>query len=219
MLCYYRNEILAIKERHMKKITSILLIITLLFTVSACKQKTDLEPQKNNEVVEDNNSKKEEDTKKEDVKKEKSSEIKEIKKGEVVSIDDYCELTVNDTKFNKIISPPNAEGVYSYYEAEGEGKTLFESVINIKNLLPDGKMADEFLSVKILYNKYEYGTFSTIEYDDGSDFTYTNITSIEPLANGVLHFLATVPESMESDNKPLAIIIKANNKEFKYNIR
>lgn len=197
----------------MKKIASILLIITLLFTVSACKQKTDLEPQKNNEVVEDNNSKKE------DVKKEKSSEIKEIKTGEVVSVDDYCELTVNDTKFDKIISPPNAEGVYSYYEAEGEGKTLFESVINIKNLLPDGKMADEFLSVKILYNKYEYGTFSTIEYDDGSDFTYTNITSIEPLTNGALHFLATVPESMENDNKPLAIIIKANNKEFKYNIR
>lgn len=198
----------------MKKIASILLIITLLFTVSACKQKTDLETQKNNEVVEDNN-----DGKKEDVKKEKSSEIKEIKKGEVVSVDDYCELTIEDTKFDKIISPPNANGVYSYYEAEGEGKTLFESVINIKNLLSDGKMADEFLSVKILYNKYEYGTFSTIEYDDRSDFTYTNITSIEPLENGVLHFLGTVPESMENDDKPLAIIIKANNQKFKYNIR
>ncbi|WP_291583460.1 hypothetical protein [Clostridium sp. UBA6640] len=199
----------------MKKIISILLIITLLFTVSACKQKTDLELQKNNEVVEDNNDSKKE----EDVKKEEGPQIKEIKKGEVVSIDNYCELTVNDTKFDKIISPPNAKGVYTCYEVEGEGKTLFESVINVKNLLPDGKMADEFLSVKILYNKYEYGTSSIIEYDDGSDFTYTNITSIEPLGNGVLHFLATVPKIMESDNKPLAIIIKANKQEFKYNIR
>lgn len=194
----------------MKKIASILLIITLIFSVSGCSHEENLETEKNNQVSEINNN----------IKKEESPKIKEIQKGETITLNDYCEFTINDINFGKTISPSNPKGLYTFYESKDEKEILLDSVIEVKSLLSEEKMAEEFLEVKVLHNnKYEYGVNSSIEYDDGSDFTYTNITPIGPSSNGMLHFIALVPKNVENDNKLLVIMIKANNEEFKYNIR
>lgn len=143
-----------------------------------------------------------------------------IEKGETVVIEDFSEFTLTDTKFGKKIEPPNPSSFYTYYEAKEEGTTYLDIIITVKSLLTSGKSADEFVSVKVMFNdKYEYRTFSTIEKDGGGDFTYTNITSIEPLKNGTLHFLAEVPEEVESGTEPLDVELTINGKEYTYKIR
>ncbi len=143
-----------------------------------------------------------------------------IKLGEVIAIDDFAEITVTNNSFGKRIDPPNPASFYSYYENKEAEETFLDTVITLKSLLTSAKSSDEFVDVKIVYdNKYEYRTFSAIEDNGGSDFTYTNITSIEPLKSGVLHFLASVPLAVESDGKPLKAVITINGTEYEQIIR
>lgn len=143
-----------------------------------------------------------------------------IENGEMVVIDDFSEFTITDTKFAKKIEPPNPASVHTYYEAKEEGTTYFDTVITFRSLLASGKSADEFASVKVTFNDiYEYRTFSTIEEDGGSKFTYTNITSIEPLKNGTIHYLAEVPNEVESGTEPLTITVTINGKEYHHKVR
>ncbi|AJA42535.1 hypothetical protein phiCT453A_45 (endogenous virus) [Clostridium phage phiCT453A] len=197
----------------MKKIMSIVFAALLVFTFNACDQKNPAKDGNTTETSAKNTSVEKNVDK-------KKADYKEINKGDLVKIDDYCEFKIINTKFAKKIVPPKPEGMHTYYEAEEAGTTYFDTTINIKSLLTSGKSADEFLSVKVIYDgKYEYNTFSTIEENGGSNFTYTNITSIEPLKNGILHFLAEVPEGVEKDNKTLEVIITANKQQFKLKIK
>lgn len=143
-----------------------------------------------------------------------------IEKGQSILIDDYCEFIIVDTVFAKKILPPTPGSFYTYYEVKEVDTTYLDIIVDIKSLLTTGKTADEFATVKVIYNdKYEYSTFSTIEDGGGSDFTYTNITLIEPLKNGTLHFLAEVPESVASGTEPIKAIITIGKQEYKHNIR
>ncbi|KOY81273.1 hypothetical protein I6G82_02740 [Lysinibacillus macroides] len=155
--------------------------------------------------------------------KETEPEVKEvltIVKGEALVIDDYAEITINNNVFGKQITPPNPSSMYTYYKNEEAGEVYLDTIIAIKSLLTSGQSSDEFVDVKIIYDeKYEYQTFSTIEDQGGADFTYTNITSIEPLKIGTLHFLASVPEQVEQDGKPLKAIITVKGKMYEQIIR
>ncbi|NFD56123.1 hypothetical protein EXN53_10795 [Clostridium botulinum] len=192
----------------MKKVLSTIFIGIFLLTMSGCGQEV------STEAASKNNTEKKVQTSKKDDKKDI------IDKGKVNEIKDYCEFAVVDTKFGKRINPPNPKDMYTYYEAKEPGTVYFDTVIDVKSLLTEGERSDEFLSVKVIYdNKYEYKTFSAIEKDEGTNFTYTNITPIEPLKKGMIHFIAEVPEEIEKDNKSLVVLINANNKEFKYVVR
>lgn len=197
----------------MKKAIGIIFSILLVVTFNACNQE---------QSSKDNNTTKTSSKNTSIVKNEekKKPAFKEIKKDDLIKMDDYCEFKITNTKFAKKIIPPNPDGMYTYYEAKEPGTTYFDTTINIKNLLTSGKTSDEFLSVKVIYDgKYEYNTFATIEENNGTEFTYANITSIEPLKNGVLHFLAEVPEEIEKDTKTLETIITANKQQFKFKIK
>ncbi len=149
----------------------------------------------------------------------KEIKIKSIKKGEVVTIEDYCEFVIDDIKFAKEIIPPNPSEFYTYYEIKEPDTIFLDTVITIKSLLESGRFANEFASVKAIYdNKYEYETFSTAEESGGSNFTYTNIVSIEPLKKKTLHFLAEVPDEVASMDRPVSVLIVVDGKEFKYDI-
>lgn len=143
-----------------------------------------------------------------------------IENGEMVVIDDFSEFTITDTKFAKKIEPPNPASFHTYYEAKEEGTTYLDTVITFKSLLTSGKSADEFASVEVTFDdKYEYRTFSIIEESGGSNFTFTNITSIEPLKNGTIHYLAEVPDEVESGTEPLTITVTINGKEYLHKVR
>ncbi len=147
-------------------------------------------------------------------------EVLTITKGNALVVDNYAEITINNNVFGKQISPPNPNSMYTYYKNEEEGEVYLDTIISVKSLLTTGQSSDEFLNVKIIYDgKYEYTTFSTREDRGGADFTFTNITSIEPLKTGTLHFIASVPEQVEKDGKPLKAIITVKGKKYEQIIR
>lgn len=161
----------------------------------------------------------------EDTLIEKEPEVEEVKVSsinlnETTIIEDFAEITVKSNTFGKRIDPPSPGSFYSYYENKEADQIYLDTVISTKSLLTAAKRSDEFIKVKIVYdNKYEYTTFSVIEEDGGSNFTYTNITSIEPLQTGVLHFLASLPTEVEADGKSLKAVITINGEEYEQIIR
>ncbi|CQR51576.1 hypothetical protein [Paenibacillus riograndensis] len=84
----------------------------------------------------------------------------------------------------------------------------------------EGKQADSFADIQVKYdNQYEYVTFSTLEDNGGEDFTYSNITNIEPLKNGTLVYLAEVPDEVQSGDKPLYAEVNIEGEIYRYTIR
>lgn len=161
-----------------------------------------------------------------EVTEEKGKVVKEEPKtptlnlNETVIIEDFAEITVTANNFGKTINPPNPGSFYTYYENKEADQIYLDTVISIKSLLTSQKSADEMASVKIIYdNKYEYVSFSVIEDQGGADFTYTNITGIEPLQTGTLHYLASLPLSAETDGKPLKAVISINGDTYEQIIR
>lgn len=139
---------------------------------------------------------------------------------EVLVLEDFAEITVKSNTFGKVINPPSPGSFYSYYENKEDDQIYLDTVISIKSLLTSAKSSDEFADVKIVYdNKYEYNSFSIIEDQGGADFTYTNITGIEPLQTGTIHFLSSVPVQVESDGKPLKAVITVNGETYEQIIR
>ncbi|WP_027626716.1 hypothetical protein [Clostridium lundense] len=197
----------------MKKILSTIFIVIFMITMSGCGTGN------STQTTSKNNAEEKAQASKNEAKKEEPK-FQSIKKDTINKIENYCEFKITNTKFGKRINPPNPRDMYTYYEAKEPGTIYLDTTIDIKSLLTEGRRSSEFLSVKVIYdNKYEYKTFSTIEEKGGTDFTYTNITSIEPLKKGIIHFIAEVPEEVQKDNKPLMVVINLNNKEFSYTIR
>lgn len=143
-----------------------------------------------------------------------------VEKNKAITIADFAEMTLTKHQFAKKITPSKPGDFYTYYEAKEEGTTYLAITLKMKSLLTSAKGADEFADVSIKFNdKYDYRTFSTIEDKGGEDFTYTNITSIEPLKSGTLVFLAEVPTEVEKGTEPLKAFITINGSTYEYKIR
>ncbi|SFE52153.1 hypothetical protein SAMN04487969_103192 [Paenibacillus algorifonticola] len=144
--------------------------------------------------------------------------VLELKKALVIA--DFAEVTLTKTEFTSKVVPPKPDSFYTYYEVKDAENIYLDVVLKFKSLLSSSKSADDFASVQVKYDsKYEYESFSTIEESGGSNFTYTNITSIEPLKTGVLHFIAELPKEAAKDKKPIDIIVTIEGKEYVYSLR
>lgn len=138
-------------------------------------------------------------------------------KGTPLIIDGIGEYTITRTSFGKKVSPSNPGSFYTYYEAKEPGTTYLAVTLKVKNLGGQAMDADAVADMEIKYdNKYEYGTFSTLEENGGEDFTYTSISEIEPLKNATLVYLAEVPDEVESSGKPLYADIKIEGETYRY---
>lgn len=204
----------------MKKL---ILLLSLSIILAACGNDSSKTQENNDSSTSTENVDTTENQEAEKVEIEENKEepkIPTINAGEPAEVTDFAEITVQKAVFGKVINPPNPDSFYSYYENSEADETFLDTVIAVKSLLTSGRSADEFVNVKIVYdNKYEYLTFSTIEEGGGSDFTYTNITSIEPLKTGIIHYIASVPTQVETDGKPLKAVITVNGETFEYVIR
>ena len=147
--------------------------------------------------------------------------LQEIKLNETIIVPEFCEFSILNTKFSKVIEPSNPDDYYTYYESKDVDGLYFDVIINVKNLQEESNVGNSFVSVQLVYsNKYKYSTFSTIEKSDGSDFSYSNITYIDPLRKAIIHNLVEVPLEVSTETqKPLYLIIKVNDKEYKYIVR
>ncbi|MBT2289006.1 bZIP transcription factor [Paenibacillus albidus] len=141
-------------------------------------------------------------------------------KGQPVVIDGIAEYTVTKTSFAKKVIPSSPGDFYTYYEAKEPGTTYLAITLKVKNLAGAGKSADEFADMKVMYdNQYEYNTFSTLEENGGQDFTYTNISTIEPLKYGTLVYLAEVPVEVQTGEKPVYADIQIEGQTYRYTVR
>ena len=139
-----------------------------------------------------------------------------------LNIDDYGKLTITGANFRDRVDPPNNGSKYitRYYEVDDPKMTFAHLILSFYNSTGKGKDADEVAAVKVIYdNNYEYRCSSTIEEDNGTDFTYTNITDIDPLTTGVIHYLCTVPDEVGSSGKPVVFVVNFNATNYSYQIR
>lgn len=156
-----------------------------------------------------------------ETKKQKEVEKQKIlTQGNLEIIDDLGEVTVKGHAIQKNIAPPNPGNFYTYYENEEPGQTYVDVVIQYKNLETTSVSADDIASIKVYYDeKYEFSSFSTIEEKGGADFNYSNIVSVAPLQMATLHYLASLPEEIETNDKPLKAVISIGNEKYEYQIR
>ena len=136
---------------------------------------------------------------------------------ETVSENDYAEMTLKTADFTNTVKPTKASGYYSYYEVKDSAKTYAHLLLEFKNLMGNGADADEIANVQVVYdNKYTYTGFSAIEEDGGSDLTYTNITRIDPLDRGVIHYIIEVPLEVRDSGKSVVFTVVFNKTSYSY---
>lgn len=210
------------------------LFFTLLFTVftlfnTGCTNTKELEQQISNLQLENEKLKSqlknyetrelEEKKEKERIEKEKSKN-KEIKLNELIVVEGYGEFLVKSTKLTQKVVPPNPDSFYSYYEVKDPNEIYLDVIMDFKNTTTIGIGTDEITNVKVIYDgQYEYSSFSALEESGGSDFTYTNINTVEPLKTITLHHLATLPLEVKNSEKPLEIQFSVYGSNYVLKIR
>lgn len=154
------------------------------------------------------------------VEQEPDNNVSEIKKGDTVTVDGYADVSVIKHKFSQKIEPSKPGSFYTYYESKEEDSTYFAIIIKAKNLHTSGVVADEIANVSLLFdNQYDYPTFSVVEENGGKDFTYSNITSVNPLKTTTLYYLVEIPNEVAKSDKPLKATINVKDKVFEYTVR
>lgn len=135
-------------------------------------------------------------------------------------VDDFADITVTSNKIAKKIEPSKPGRFYTYYQSKEADSSYFALILKAKNLSTEGITADKIAEVGLKYdNKYDYDTFSTIEKRGGEDFTYTNITDIDPLKTGTIYYLVEIPNEVAKSDKPLKAEIKIQDQTFEYTVR
>ena len=130
-----------------------------------------------------------------------------------------AEFYIESTSIAKIIKPPFPASYYSYYEAD-DGKKYVEISFSYKNTSTSSVDADSVISATLIYNaEYKYYGFTTIEENNRSDFTYTNITNVAALETAYIHYLFEVPDEVASSNSSLEIVFTIDGNTYNYKIR
>ena len=142
-----------------------------------------------------------------------------IAEQEIVSIADNCEFYVDYTDITGDVMPPQPGDWYSHYEAD-DGKVYIDFCVGYKNWKTKDVGSDDVMSAVLTYGgKYEYTGFSVAEGSNRSDFTYSNITSVAPLAMEYLHYLFEVPEEVENSSEAVEIKFTIDGNTYSYKVR
>ena len=129
--------------------------------------------------------------------------IEQIALNQVVSTEDY-EFTLNRVEFSYKVEPDNPPSWYTYYDAP-ENEVYIYVNASVKNKMKQSVKCDEVYSVTVDYNGgYTYKGFNIANDTDG-DFTYANITSVEPLQTLGVHCLIACPEEVETSEHPVLL--------------
>ena len=201
----------------MKKIFTLLLIFTVTAALTACGSGNILPQQpEENEVERLENVSGEADDKD---RADAAASAASLREKEVVSIPDVCEFYIDHTNITDDVMPPAPDSFYSHYVAE-DGKVYVDICIAYKNLSTGDRSADEIINGVLVYSgKYEYRGFSIIEENNRGDFTYSNITSIAPLATEYVHYLFEVPMEVGSSAEPIEIEFSIEGNKYFYTVR
>lgn len=148
----------------------------------------------------------------------KTDTIQEIKLGQTVSTENY-DFTLNKVKLSYRVEPDYKPSYYHYYDAP-DGEIYVYVNASVKNKKKTSVECDTIYTATVDYNNgYTYDGFHIADDDDG-DFTYANITDIDPLQTLGVHCLISCPDEVETSDAPLYVTIKIRGGEtYKYIIR
>lgn len=132
--------------------------------------------------------------------------------GDIITIEDYCELKFEDSYFNSDLNPSNTSSAYTYFK--GSGPDFKYAIIKgtFKNLNNSQLEAETVIqSVKAIYNnKYEYNGYAANEDADKSGFW----GSVSPLMNSFFYIYVEVPKEVQSSDLPLEIQFVINEDKY-----
>lgn len=142
-----------------------------------------------------------------------------VSEKQTITIADVCEFFVDYTAITSKVVPPSPASYYTYYDAES-GKVYVDICFAYKNLESSAAGADEVVSATLIYGgKYQYKGFSIIEENNRGDFTYSNITSIDPLSQEYVHYLFALPKEAESSGAKIDIQFTIGSNKYLFNVR
>lgn len=149
---------------------------------------------------------------------EKPAEIKEIGIGDTIETSSYS-LKLNKVEISRRVEPDVKPSYYTYYQAEKDHTYIYVNA-SVTNKEKHSLECDEIYSVTADFDGgYEYNGFNIADDYDG-DFTYANITSVEPLETLGVHCLIDCPQLIEEEGKSLFITINLNDgSKYKYIIK
>ncbi|QUG41765.1 hypothetical protein KD050_00205 [Psychrobacillus sp. INOP01] len=151
-------------------------------------------------------------------------EPSEVKMKDKVVVQDYIEFTIQSNELGEIIYPSNlgVAPITPMYMFNGnKGEIWLDILVTVRNTSStELSEAGDFMDIKIIYDdREEFSSFTRFERVGESKFTSLNNSIIKPLQTRVVHFLTSVPASIEKDGKPLKAIITANGENYEYVIR
>ncbi|SFR63859.1 hypothetical protein [Anaeromicropila populeti] len=145
------------------------------------------------------------------------STMEVVEEGDTI-VTERMEIKLNKVEFSHDVLPDNVDGMYTHYEADADHVYIHIDT-DIKNILKQKIGCDELLSVEADYNDgFNYSGFTVPENGD-TDFTYDNITSIDPLETKGIRFLIDCPQEVEDTDNSLFVIFEIDQKKYKYIIR
>ncbi|MGE7111971.1 hypothetical protein [Lysinibacillus sp. NPDC047702] len=150
----------------------------------------------------------------------------EVKMMDEIVVQDHIEFTIQSNNFGKIINPSNSGPTSNYLINNNNGEIYLDILVTVRNISPtELSEADDFMSIEIIYDeREEFNSFTSFEREsfervEENKFSGLNNSSIEPLETRVVHFLTSVPASIEKDGKLLKAVITANGENYEYVIR
>lgn len=132
--------------------------------------------------------------------------------GDTVTVNSKYDVTMKYFDFTYKVEPSNPDGYYSYYEVQEDDTIYYHVVFDVRNLKGNSVSADEIIEATLTYdNVYNYYGFSTIEEEGGSDFTYTSISSIDPLETRTIHYIISVPSEVATSGKEILLTLEVDD--------
>lgn len=149
-----------------------------------------------------------------------NNESKEITLDDKVTIDNYCEFSINKSIISKTVNPANPASYYHYLDS-ADGKILVGLELKVKSLKNEAVLQNSIISGKLIYDdNYEYVCTVSTEKADGTDIeTFTNLYNIEPLETLKYFLISEVSEEIVDSGKPIKAIITVNGNSYSFNIK
>lgn len=130
-----------------------------------------------------------------------------INLNELLTLDNYCEITFQATNTLKEIAPANPTGLYNCYKIENENNSYFDLTTTVKNISGDNIIASNIALMRLIDedgNEYPVNVFC--ENESQSDLSEGNGTTIAVNQSMIVHFAFEIPDKIIEQQKTIRII-------------
>lgn len=129
--------------------------------------------------------------------------------GEVITIDNRSEITLQSATTTKKLEPANPDGLYTYYKVNADTNSFAILTTSIKNISGGDLIASNVVVAKLVdKNGNEYPANIFFENDARNDLATGSTTTITPDQSAMIHFAFEVPDDVINDEKMIRISIQ-----------